>query len=57
MWQTWWDMQNLLESGNFDPMVMITHRFPLADFAKALELAQNGEAGKVLLYPELEGIV
>lgn len=51
MWQTWWDMQNLLESGKFDPMPVITHRFPLADFAKALELAGSGEAGKILLYP------
>jgi len=51
MWQTWWDMQNLLESGKFDPMPVITHRFPLADFGRALELAETGEAGKILLYP------
>jgi threonine 3-dehydrogenase len=51
MWQTWWDMQNLLESGRFDPMPVITHRFPLADFAKAFELAKSGGAGKILLYP------
>lgn len=25
---------------------------PLADYAKAIELAAKGEAGKVLLYPE-----
>jgi len=51
MWQTWWDMQNLLESGKFNPMSVITHRFPLADFRKAFELAGSGEAGKILLYP------
>ena len=51
MWQTWWDMQNLLESGKFDPMPVITHRFPLAEFKNALELAKSGEAGKILLYP------
>ena len=51
MWQTWYDMQKLLESGKFDPMPVITHRMPLADFAKALELAKSGEAGKILLYP------
>jgi len=39
-------MQNLIESGKFDPMPVITHRFPLADFAKAFELAESGEAGK-----------
>jgi threonine 3-dehydrogenase len=51
MWQTWWQMQYLLESGRFDPMPVITHRFPLADFSSALELAAGGETGKVLLYP------
>ncbi len=51
MWQTWYDMQNLLDSGKFDPMPVITHRMPLSDFAKALELAKSGEAGKILLYP------
>jgi len=51
MWQTWWDMQNLLDSGKFDPMPVITHRFPLAEFKEALELAKSGESGKILLYP------
>jgi len=51
MWQTWWDVQNLLDSGKFDPMPVITHRFPLAEFKDALELAKSGEAGKILLYP------
>jgi len=51
MWQTWWQMQNLLESGKFDPMPAITHRFPLADFEKAMELAASGEASKILFYP------
>lgn len=51
MWQTWWDMQSLLESGRFNPMAVITHRFPLADFAEAFELAKSGKAGKILLYP------
>ena len=51
MWQTWYDIQKLLDSGKFDPMPVITHRMPLADFAKGLELAKSGEAGKILLYP------
>lgn len=51
MWQTWWDVQNLLESGRFDPMPVITHRLPLAEFERGLELAKSGEAGKVILYP------
>lgn len=51
MWQTWWDVQNLLDSGKFDPMPVITHRFPLAEFEQAIGLAKNQEAGKIILYP------
>lgn len=51
IWQTWWQVRNLLNTGKFDPLPIITHRFPLADCAKAIELAAKGEAGKVLLYP------
>ncbi len=51
MWKTWYDIQKLLESGKFDPMPVITHRMPLAEFAKGIELAKSGEAGKIILYP------
>lgn len=51
MWDTWYEMQNLLNSGKFDPMLVITHRMPLADFAKGIELARSGKAGKIILYP------
>jgi threonine 3-dehydrogenase len=52
VWQTWWQVRRLLDTGKFDPLPVITHRFPLADYAEAIELAASGEAGKVLLYPE-----
>jgi len=51
MWQTWYEMQNMLETGLFNPMPVITHRMPMADFAKGIELAASGKAGKILLYP------
>jgi threonine 3-dehydrogenase len=51
MWQTWWDMMKLLESGKFDPMPVITHRLPLSEFKKGLELAASGDAGKIIFYP------
>ena len=51
MWDTWWEMQALLESGKFDPLPVVTHRLPLAKFEEGLKLAKEGEAGKVLLYP------
>lgn len=51
MWQTWYDVQNLMDSGKFDPMPVITHRMPMADIGKGIELAKSGQAGKILLYP------
>ena len=53
MWQTWWQVQNLLSMGKFDPLSVVTHRFPLADYAQAIELAANHEGGKILLYPQM----
>ncbi len=51
VWQTWWQVRALLDTGKFDPLPIITHRFPLAEFEKAFQLAQSGEAGKILLIP------
>jgi threonine 3-dehydrogenase len=51
MWKTWYDTQKLLDSGNFDPTPIITHRFPLEKFDQALNLARSRQAGKILLYP------
>jgi len=51
MWDTWWQVQGLLDSGKFDPMPAVTHRMGLAEIGKGIELARTGEAGKVLLYP------
>ncbi|MBU2534766.1 MAG: alcohol dehydrogenase catalytic domain-containing protein [Chloroflexota bacterium] len=51
VWQTWWQVRAMLDTGRFDPLPIITHRFPLADYEKAFELAQSGEAGKILLLP------
>jgi len=51
IWKTLWQVRTLLDTGKFDPLPVITHRFPLAEFEKAFELATSGEAGKILLYP------
>ncbi len=51
VWQTWWQVRALLDTGKFDPLPVITHRFPLSDFKQAFELATSGEAGKILLFP------
>ncbi|MGQ9459396.1 MAG: L-threonine 3-dehydrogenase [Anaerolineae bacterium] len=51
MWDTWWEMDQLLASGKLDPMPVVTHRFGLHEISQAMELARSGEAGKVLLLP------
>jgi len=51
MWGTWYQMMDIIASGRFDPTQVITHRFPLEEYAQALELAKSGQAGKVLLVP------
>lgn len=51
IWQTWWQVQNLIAMDKFDPLCVVTHRFSLAEYDKAIELAASGEAGKILLYP------
>jgi len=51
MFETWEEMQRLLDSGKLDPAPIITHRFPLAEFEKAFSVLQSGEAGKVVLIP------
>lgn len=51
MFQTWFLMLELLESGKLDIDFIITHRFPLEDFGKAIELVALGNSGKILLEP------
>ncbi len=50
MWKTWNHIEKLLAAG-LDPRPVITHRFALADFTEAFELARSGKAGKILLIP------
>ena len=52
MWGTWYKMTSLLATGKFDPMKVITHRFPLSQYEQALEVARTGIGGKVLLLAE-----
>jgi L-iditol 2-dehydrogenase len=41
----------LIASGRIDPAGLITHRLPLAETGRALELARTGEAVKALVLP------
>jgi threonine 3-dehydrogenase len=51
IWETWRQVSDLLTSGKVDLTKMVTHRFPLKDFEKAMEVMKSGECGKVLLIP------
>jgi threonine 3-dehydrogenase len=48
MYETWIQITQFLRSGQFDPMPVVTHRFPLADHAEAIRVIKAGDAGKVI---------
>lgn len=52
MYETWYQMEALLKAGKLDLSPVITHRLPMHDFAKGMELLKTGEASKILLYPK-----
>ena len=49
MFETWYQMENLLLSGrlNLDPI--ITHQIPMQDFERGFKMMQTGEAIKVVM--------
>jgi threonine 3-dehydrogenase len=49
MYQTWDQMRRFLRAGQLDPRPVLTHRFPLARIADAIEVIKEGKAGKVIL--------
>jgi threonine 3-dehydrogenase len=51
MFQTWLTMLELLDSGKLNIDFVITHRFPLEEFGKAIDLVASGHSGKILLEP------
>jgi len=48
MYETWIQMTQFLRSGQFDPMPVVTHRFPLSEHAEAIRVIKAGDAGKVI---------
>ncbi|MGI6037211.1 MAG: L-threonine 3-dehydrogenase [Limnochordia bacterium] len=51
MWDTWYHVMALVESGRIDPEKLITDRFPMSQFEEAFAAAAAGKGGKVILYP------
>jgi threonine 3-dehydrogenase len=48
MFETWYKMTAMLDSG-LDLSPIITHRFPVDDYAEAFEIMRSGQSGKVIL--------
>ena len=51
MFKTWHLAARLIKEKRLDLEPVITHQFPLEQFAKGMELMQNGNCGKILLIP------
>lgn len=49
MWETWYQMEELVLSGRLELDEIITHEFPIEDFKRAFETMMSGEGIKVLL--------
>jgi threonine 3-dehydrogenase len=55
MYDTWYQMDNLLGSGRLDIRPALTHTMAMERFDDAIELLRTGQAGKVVLVPWGQG--
>lgn len=51
MYETWVQMEALLKAGKLDLAPVITHRLPMSEFARCMDLLKSGEASKIVLTP------
>jgi len=54
MFETWFQLSNLLKFKKVDITSVITHKLPLKDFHEGMEavISKKGEVGKVVFFPE-----
>ncbi len=52
MFETWFQMTRLIQSGRVDLSPLVTHQMKFEDIDKAMEVMASGRCGKVLLHPE-----
>jgi len=52
MYNTWYQVSALIDSGKVNPKQVITHRFPLEDYDAAFIAARDRVGGKVVFLPE-----
>lgn len=51
VWDTWFEVDELIHVRGLDPASLVTHRFALADHEGAFALMEQGTSGKIALYP------
>jgi threonine 3-dehydrogenase len=51
IWDTWYQVSELLKSGKVDLTQMITHKFALSEFEEAMKVMKSGQCGKIILKP------
>jgi len=49
IYDTWYRIAGLLQSGNLQVEELITHRFPFAEYEQGFQLMRQGDCGKVIL--------
>jgi threonine 3-dehydrogenase len=49
MFETWYQMEEMLLSGRLELDEIVTHQLPMADFARGFALMQSGEGIKIVL--------
>lgn len=50
LFSTWYRLAGLFKAG-LDIKPVVTHTFPMTEFAKGFDLIQSGQCGKVVLFP------
>lgn len=54
LWDTWYRMRGLLNSGAVDLSPLVTHRFTLDQWKDAIQVMNSGASGKVVMFVEGE---
>lgn len=51
IWETWYQVSDLLASKKVDLSKLVTHEFKLSQFEEAMAVMKSGQCGKVVLIP------
>lgn len=51
IWETWFQVNDLLVNKKIDLTPIVTHNFKLSEFEEAMQVMKSGQCGKILLTP------